>query len=240
MILLQEVSKTYYLGDKPVPVLDRLSLHVPRGQFIAIMGPSGSGKSTLLNIIGCLDVVDSGTYTLSDIPVSMASESSLAAVRNRHLGFVFQSFNLIPRISALRNVELPMIYAGIPADVRRNRAKAALDIVGLADRASHSAAMLSGGQQQRVAIARSIVNDPEVIIADEPTGALDVNTSIEVMNLFRQLSASGKTIVMVTHEPEIAAFAQRIVTVQHGRVFEASASLPKTDEDALASDIQQF
>jgi putative ABC transport system ATP-binding protein len=222
MIDLQDVSKTYYLGEVAVPALRHVSMRVQQGEFVAIMGPSGSGKSTLMNIIGCLDVADTGKYLLSGTPVSMATEGELAAIRNRHLGFVFQTFNLIPRIDALRNVELPMIYAGVHPDVRKQRAFAALGIVGLRERAHHTAAQLSGGQQQRVAIARSIVNNPDIIIADEPTGALDSNTSMEIMRLFAQLNASGKTIVMVTHEEEIAAHAQRKILVRDGTIVSAN------------------
>jgi len=218
MIDLQDVSKTYHLGQVPVPVLKRVSLHIRSSEFVAIMGPSGSGKSTLLNIIGCLDTADSGRYLLSGTSVAEASDAHLAALRNRHLGFIFQSFNLIPRISAERNVELPMIYARVDPQVRKNRVLAALDIVGLSDRAKHTSANLSGGQQQRVAIARAIVNDPDVIIADEPTGALDSTNSLEVMRLFQQLNASGKTIVMVTHEDDIAGFAQRVLHVRDGSI----------------------
>jgi putative ABC transport system ATP-binding protein len=218
MIELQDVSKTYHLGEVPVYALRRVTMTVNRGEFVAIMGPSGSGKSTLMNIIGCLDVADSGRYFLAGKPISMATEGELAAIRSRYLGFVFQSFNLIPRIDAQRNVELPMIYSGIRPEVRKHRALAALEIVGLRDRAHHTAAQLSGGQQQRVAIARSIVNNPDIIIADEPTGALDSKTGLDIMYLFRQLNANGKTIVMVTHEDEIAAHAQRIIHVKDGTV----------------------
>ena len=220
MIDLQNVSKTYYLGDVAVPVLNDVSLQVNHGEFVAIMGPSGSGKSTLLNIIGCLDSADSGRYILGGSHINLASNAQLAEIRNHRIGFVFQSFNLIPRITAQRNVELPMIYAGIRQDVRIPRALAALEIVGLKDRANHSSAHLSGGQQQRVAIARSLVNNPDVIIADEPTGALDTATSAEIMRIFLQLNASGKTIVMVTHEDEIASFAQRIVQVRDGKILQ--------------------
>ena len=222
MILLQDVSKTYYLGEVAVPVLKNISLQIEAGEFIAIMGPSGSGKSTLMNIIGCLDVVDSGRYLMSGTSIGRLSESQLATIRNQHIGFVFQSFNLIPRVSAIRNVELPMIYGGVDVEVRRHRATIALQIVGLSGREEHTGAKMSGGQQQRVAIARAIVNNPDIIIADEPTGALDTHTGTEIMRLFQQLNANGKTIVMVTHEKEIAAYAKRIIMVRDGRVFEAS------------------
>ena len=221
MIQLHSVSKTYHRGDLPVRVLKKISLHIKKGEFVAIMGPSGSGKSTLLNILGCLDTADSGVYKLGGKIIQTANEDELAKIRNRWIGFVFQSFNLIPRIDAEHNVELPMIYAGVPPAIRKGRALAALKIVGLADRSTHIPAHLSGGQQQRVAIARSIVNDPDIIIADEPTGALDSKTSHEVMRLFQQLQASGKTIVMVTHEDEIGACAQRIIRVRDGNIMDA-------------------
>lgn len=211
MIQLRNVCKSYQRGDVSLPVLKNISLSISPGEFVAIMGPSGCGKSTLLNILGCLDTADSGEYILQKQRIQTASEDELAKIRNRQIGFVFQSFNLIPRINAERNVELPMIYMGAPPDIRRKRAHAALKIVGLEDRAQHVPAHLSGGQQQRVAIARAIVNDPEIIIADEPTGALDSCAGHEIMRLFQQLQASGKTVVMVTHEDEVAAYAQRII-----------------------------
>lgn len=222
MIFLQDVSKTYYLGEVAVPVLKHVSLQINAGEFIAIMGPSGSGKSTLMNIIGCLDVADSGRYLLNGTAIEHLTEAQLATIRNQHIGFVFQSFNLIPRVSALRNVELPMIYGGVDPQVRRHRAMIALKIVGLEGREDHTGARMSGGQQQRVAIARALVNNPDIIIADEPTGALDTHTGAEIMRLFQELNANGKTIVMVTHEKEIAAYARRIIMVRDGHVFEAA------------------
>jgi len=218
MIQLHNIHKSYQRGNLSVPVLRNVSVNIKKGEFVAIMGPSGSGKSTLLNILGCLDTADRGSYTLDNKIIQGASEDELAAIRNHWLGFVFQSFNLIPRIDARHNVELPMVYAGVLPAVRQKRALAALKIVGLANRAKHVPAHLSGGQQQRVAIARAIVNDPEIIIADEPTGALDSQASHEIMRLFQQLQTSGKTIVMVTHEDEVAAFAQRIIRVRDGEI----------------------
>ena len=218
MIELQGVSKTYHLGEVAVPALRRVTMRVERGEFVAIMGPSGSGKSTLMNVIGCLDTADQGSYFLAGVPVCLATASELASIRNRHIGFVFQSFNLIPRINALRNVEMPMIYAGVNPEIRRKRALVALAIVGLKGREHHTAAQLSGGQQQRVAIARAIVNNPDILIADEPTGALDSQSSLEIMRLFGQLHSSGKTIVMVTHEVDISKHAQRVINVKDGSI----------------------
>lgn len=206
------------MGRNRVAVLNDVMLNIEKGEFVAIMGPSGSGKTTLMNIIGCLDKADKGQYHLGRINIGLVDEAQLAGIRNKMLGFVFQSFSLIPRISAHRNVELPMIYAGVAEHIRRNRALAALDIVGIRDRAFHTPGEMSGGQQQRVAIARSIVNNPEVIIADEPTGALDSQNSLEIMRIFKQLNRGGKTIVMVTHEDEIAAHADRIIRVRDGRI----------------------
>jgi putative ABC transport system ATP-binding protein len=218
MIRLSNVSKSYERGEARVSVLRDVSLQIQSGEFVAIMGPSGSGKSTLLNILGCLDTADSGDYYFNNDHILKASEDDLAAIRNRSIGFVFQSFNLIPRINAKRNVELPMVYAGVQQDIRDRRSLAALKIVGLEDRVHHIPAHLSGGQQQRVAIARAIVNNPTVIIADEPTGALDSKSSHEIMEIFQQLQRSGKTIVMVTHEEDIAKYAQRVIYVNDGKV----------------------
>lgn len=218
MIALHNVSKSYQMGEITIPVLKGISLTIHRGEFVAIMGPSGSGKSTLLNIIGCLDILDHGGYKLSDDIITGTSEDRLAEIRNRRLGFVFQLFNLIPRINALRNVELPLIYSGMPPLQRRLRAQEMLAAVGLSDRAEHAPSQLSGGQQQRVAIARALVNNPDVLIADEPTGSLDSYAGHEIMRLFSKLNEAGLTIVMVTHEEDIAAHATRIVRLRDGMI----------------------
>lgn len=218
MIRISNATKRYPIGGSMLTVLDDVSLHVKRGEFVAIMGQSGSGKSTLLNMLGLLDVADSGSYQLDGQRVEGSTALELARLRNRHFGFVFQLFNLIPRLSALRNVELPMMYAGIPRSERRGRAAEALKQVGLGERMDHSPAQLSGGQQQRVAIARALVNEPSVLIADEPTGALDSASGIEIMQIFQQQHRAGKTIVMVTHEHDIAAHAERTIHISDGRI----------------------
>jgi len=216
MIALHNITKSYQVESMSIPVLKGISLKVDKGEFLAIMGPSGSGKSTLLNIIGCLDAVDTGSYRLDAEMIAGASEDRLADIRSRKLGFVFQLFNLIPRVDALRNVELPLIYAGVAPKLRRERALAMLQAVGMADRAAHTPAQLSGGQQQRVAIARALVNQPDVLIADEPTGSLDSKAGHDILRLFDQLNAQGLTIVMVTHEEDVAAYASRTLRLRDG------------------------
>jgi putative ABC transport system ATP-binding protein len=216
MIALHNITKSYQVEAMSIPVLKGISLKVDKGEFLAIMGPSGSGKSTLLNIIGCLDAVDTGSYRLDAEMIAGASEDRLADIRSRKLGFVFQLFNLIPRVDALRNVELPLIYAGVAPKLRRERALAMLQAVGMADRAAHTPAQLSGGQQQRVAIARALVNQPDVLIADEPTGSLDSKAGHDILRLFDQLNAQGLTIVMVTHEEDVAAYASRTLRLRDG------------------------
>ena len=219
MIQLNDIWKQYNLGEVPVPVLKGVSLTIGAGEFVAIMGASGSGKTTLLNIIGCLDEINRGTYRLAGEEVERADDDRLAQLRSEHIGFVFQLFNLIPRVNALRNVELPMIYRNIPPKERRQRALAALDQMGIADRANHVPAQLSGGQQQRVAIARALVNEPDILVADEPTGSLDSQTGAEIMQLFKRLNQGGMSIVMVTHEADIAAHAHRIIRLKDGVII---------------------
>jgi putative ABC transport system ATP-binding protein len=215
VITLEGITKLYLTGEVEVPALKGVSLHIPEGQFVAIMGPSGSGKSTLMNVIGCLDQPSSGRYILDGYDVSALTDDQLAWIRNRKIGFVFQSYNLIPRASAVHNVEMPLIYAG-DSQQRRERAMAALESVGLLQRAGHLPSELSGGQQQRVAIARALVTDPAILLADEPTGNLDSESSLEIMKLLRDLNQQGRTIVLITHEPDIAAFAQRVVRLRDG------------------------
>ena len=230
LVQLANVKKTYKMGDTLVHALAGVTLNVDRGEFVAIMGSSGSGKSTLMNVVGCLDRPTSGRYLLDGRDVSRLGVNDLAEIRNRILGFVFQSFNLLARTSALENVELPLVYAGVSSRDRRRRAAEALERVGLGSRMDHTPAQLSGGQQQRVAIARAIVNRPKLILADEPTGALDTKTSVEVMALLRELGESGITVVMVTHEPDVAAYADRIVTVRDGAVVSDEANAPAAVE----------
>ena len=216
---LVSVEKTYRMGEVDVRALRAVSLELERGQMVAIMRASGSGKSTTLNVIGTLDRPTNGTYFLDEEPVESLDEEELADLRNRKIGFVFQSFQLLPRLTALANVELPMVYAGVPRRERRERARAALARVGLPDRQDHLPNQLSGGQQQRVAIARAIVNDPVLLLADEPTGALDSTTTRQVMTLFQSLHEQGITVILVTHDPAIGAFAERVVTFADGSVI---------------------
>jgi putative ABC transport system ATP-binding protein len=220
MIELQSVYKSYYREKVAIPVLKGVSLCIEESEFVALMGPSGSGKSTLLNIIGCLDQADSGSYLFGATDISRLDDDHLTKLRNEKLGFVFQLFNLIPRISARRNVELPMLYRGVAKRKRLSRTQEALEKMGLVEWADHSPAELSGGQQQRVAIARALVNDPQLIIADEPTGSLDTTTGNEIMTLFQELHQSGTTILLVTHEHEVANYAQRTIHLRDGLVVD--------------------
>ncbi len=213
-----ELTKHYVLGAETVRALHRVDVEIERGEFVAIMGPSGSGKSTFMNLIGCLDTPTRGQYWLNEQLVSELSDDQLAHVRNREIGFVFQTFNLLPRATALHNVELPLIYAGVSARDRRERARGALETVGLASRIDHRPPELSGGQRQRVAVARALVNEPAILLADEPTGNLDSTTSEEIMSVFEELHRQGQTIILVTHERDIAQYAQRQIHLRDGRV----------------------
>jgi len=218
VVKVTNVTKVYTMGDQRVEALKGISFAVRPGEFVAIMGASGSGKSTCMNMLGCLDVPTSGEYRLEEVNVGELSRNELAEIRNKKLGFVFQGFNLLARTTARENVELPLVYARVPASVRREKAMAALAQVGLAERADHFSNQLSGGQQQRVAIARALVNDPAIILADEPTGNLDSTTSDEVMALFRELNSTGQTVVMVTHNPDNGRYADRTIHLKDGRV----------------------
>lgn len=217
-VKLANISKVYKMGDNEVIALNGVDLDIAEGEFVAIMGPSGSGKSTLMNILGCLDTPTTGSYLLDNEEVANLSEDVLAKIRNKKIGFVFQNFNLLSRISALENVALPLVYAGVSKTERINRAQELLKMVGLADRQHHMPNELSGGHRQRVAIARALVNNPKIIMADEPTGNLDTKSSVEIMAMFKELYKQGKTIILVTHEPDIAENAKRIITVRDGKI----------------------
>jgi putative ABC transport system ATP-binding protein len=234
LIRVSNVTKVYKTGDVEVHALRGVSVDVHAGEFVAIMGSSGSGKSTLMNLLGCLDRPTAGSYVLANREVARMSKNELAEVRNEVLGFVFQSFNLLARTSALENVELPLVYAGVGSRERHRRATRALERVGLAERLDHTPAQLSGGQQQRVAIARALVGDPKVILADEPTGNLDSKTSLDVMALFQELGSQGITIVLVTHEPDIAERASRVIVVKDGLVTSDERQTPKSAREDLA------
>lgn len=218
VIRIEELKKLYRIGDQEIQALRGVSLTIEEGDFVAIMGPSGSGKSSMMNVIGCLDKPTSGEFYLDGHPVSQAHDDELAEIRNRKIGFVFQNFNLLPRTTAVENVELPLLYGGVPAKERRERAIRALIDVGLKERLNNKPNELSGGQQQRVSIARALVNDPVILLADEPTGALDTRTSEEIMGIFQQLNDAGKTVILVTHEPDIAEYAKRIVRFRDGQI----------------------
>jgi putative ABC transport system ATP-binding protein len=218
LIDITDIRKVYEMGSTEVNALDGVSLHVRKGEYLAIMGPSGSGKSTLMNIVGCLDTPTSGSYKLRGTEIRERDDDELARIRNQEIGFIFQTFNLLPRADALHNVELPLIYAGRPAKERRERARAMLEMVGLGDRTHHRPNELSGGQRQRVAIARALVNGPSLVLADEPTGNLDSKTGLEIMALLDDISSRGNTVILVTHEEEVAERAHRIVRLRDGRI----------------------
>ena len=218
MISVKELNKTYIMGPTKVFALRGVTLDIQRNEFVALMGPSGSGKSTLMNLLGCLDTPTSGEYWLNGINVSTMEDNDLAEVRNKEIGFIFQTFNLLPRLSALENVALPLVYAGMSKAARRDRAMQVLDAVGLGDRVEHKPNELSGGQRQRVAIARALVNNPSIILADEPTGNLDTKTSIEIMGILEKIHQQGNTVILVTHEPDIAEHAHRSVKLRDGMV----------------------
>jgi putative ABC transport system ATP-binding protein len=222
VIDVRDVHKIYEMGSVSVPALRGVSLRVERGEYVAIMGASGSGKTTLMNILGCLDTPTSGVYRLNGVDVRGINEDTLSDLRNRFIGFVFQSFNLIPRTRAIANVELPLSYGGVPRKLRRDRALEAMHAVGLGDRLNHAPAELSGGQQQRVAVARALVTNPAMILADEPTGNLDTHSGAEVLGLFERLSAAGRTIILITHEEEVAAHARRVIRVRDGQIVDDS------------------
>ncbi|WP_342428881.1 ABC transporter ATP-binding protein [Paenibacillus sp. FSL L8-0158] len=220
VIQIEDLKKVYQVGDQEIHALREVQLDIADGDFVAIMGPSGSGKSTMMNVIGCLDLPTSGQFYLDGYSILDAREDELAIIRNQKIGFVFQKFHLLPRATALENVELPMIYAGIPVKERRLRAMEALTSVGLGDRMNNRPNELSGGQQQRVSIARALVNNPVILLADEPTGALDSKTSVEIMGIFQRLNDQGKTVVLVTHDQEVAEYAKRLIHFRDGRIEE--------------------
>ncbi|MBP7012122.1 MAG: ABC transporter ATP-binding protein [Bacteroidales bacterium] len=228
LIEIKNLVKNYVMGDIQVQALRDINLTIDRNEYVAIMGPSGSGKSTLMNILGCLDTPTEGQYLFDNVDVSTLSDDELSAMRNREIGFIFQNFNLLPKMNSLQNVELPLMYAGIPKAMRRERAIEALERVGLADRMDHKPTELSGGQRQRVAVARALVTKPGILLADEPTGALDSKTGVEIMALFDELHREGNTLILITHEREIAEYSRRIIQIRDGLIF--------SDEENIRSD----
>ncbi len=225
LIEIKELKKSYSLGESEIPVIHGINLHIEKNEYVAIMGPSGSGKSTLMNILGCLDTASSGHYYLNNIDVSTLDDDALSLTRNREIGFIFQNFNLLPRLNAVQNVELPLVYAGIASNERRERALKALERVGLSDRLHHKPSELSGGQRQRVAIARALVTNPGILLADAPTGALDSKTGVEIMRLFEELHKEGNTIILITHEQEIADYAHRNIYLKDGMIHSDKPNL---------------
>lgn len=228
LIDIKNLTKNYAIGEIEIPALHNINLQIKKNEYVAIMGPSGSGKSTLMNILGCLDNPSEGNYYFNNVDVSSLDDDSLSAMRNREIGFIFQNFNLLPRLNSLQNVELPLVYAGTPALERKERALRALDRVGLADRVDHKPSELSGGQKQRVAIARALVTNPGILLADEPTGALDSKTGVDIMRLFDELHKDGNTIILITHEQEIANYADRNIFIKDGNIHSDSLNANKT------------
>ncbi|MFA6702979.1 MAG: ABC transporter ATP-binding protein [Dysgonamonadaceae bacterium] len=218
LIKIKDLKKNYSLGDAEIPVIHGINLNIDKNEYVAIMGPSGSGKSTLMNILGCLDTASSGHYYFNSVDVSTLDDDSLSIMRNKEIGFIFQNFNLLPRLNAIQNVELPLVYTGTPGAERRERALKALDRVGLSERLNHKPSELSGGQKQRVAVARALITNPGILLADEPTGALDSKTGVEIMRLFEELHAEGNTIILITHEQEIANYAHRNIYLKDGMI----------------------
>ena len=228
LIEIKNLTKNYSMGEIEIPALRNIDLKIDKNEYVAIMGPSGSGKSTLMNILGCLDTPTSGHYYFKNVDVSSLDDNALSAMRNKEIGFIFQNFNLLPRLNALKNVELPLIYAGIPGNERKEKALNALKRVGLFDRIDHKPSELSGGQRQRVAIARALVTNPGILLADEPTGALDSKTGIEIMKLFQDLFLEGNTIILITHEQEIANYANRSIHIRDGKIYSDHSNTNKT------------
>lgn len=224
ILKMTDLSKSYYMGGEELKALNNVNLIINEGEFVSVLGPSGSGKSTFMNIVGCLDEPTAGTYNLAGQRVAHLSEKELARIRNKEIGFIFQNFQLLPRLSALQNVELPMVYAGVPASERRKRAIAILERVGLGDKLPNLPTQLSGGQQQRVAIARSVVTEPSILLADEPTGALDQKTGTQIMELFKELNKEGRTIIMITHDKNIASNGNRILNIIDGHISEGGGT----------------
>ena len=230
LIEIKNLKKSYSLGKTEVPVIHGINLNIKKNEYVAIMGPSGSGKSTLMNILGCLDTASSGHYYLNNVDVNTLDDDALSIMRNREIGFIFQSFNLLPRLNAIQNVELPLIYSGVTRQERREKALEALEKVNLSDRIHHKPSELSGGQRQRVAVARALVTNPGILLADEPTGALDSKTGVEIMRLFDQLHKEGNTIILITHEPEIANYAHRNIYLKDGMIH---SDQPNSDKKKL-------